>query len=85
MIVSAGINPKTKFTRMCISEAILSLLETTDFAKLKISDIVRKAGVARASFYKYYDSPYAALTDYLGIIIGEYMQESRSWQERVSF
>ncbi len=85
MIVSAGINPKTKFTRMCISEAILSLLETTDFAKLKISDIVRKAGVARASFYKYYDSPYAALTDYLGIIIGEYMQESRSGQERASF
>lgn len=82
MIVSADVNQKTKFTRMCISEAILALLETTEFTKLKVSDIVKKAGVARASFYKYYDSPYAALTDYLGIIIGEYMQENQSRQNR---
>lgn len=82
MIVSADMNQKTKFTRMCISEAILALLETTEFTRLRVSDIVKKAGVARASFYKYYDSPYAALTDYLGIIIGEYMLENRERQER---
>ena len=82
MIVNSDNNPKTKFTRMCISEAILALLETTEFPRLKVSDIVKRAGVARASFYKYYDSPYAALTDYLGIIIAEYMQENQAHQER---
>lgn len=85
MKVTVSQNPKTKFMRMCIAEAILALLETTDFAKLKISDIVRKAGVARMSFYKYYDSPYAALTDYLQIIISEYMQESPKEQERNTY
>lgn len=85
MIVSVQVNQKTKFTRMCITEAILALLETTEFAKLKVSDIVKKAGVARASFYKYYDSPYTALTDYLGIIIGEYMQENRMQQTRSNY
>ena len=85
VIVSAEVNQKTKFTRMCISEAILALLETTEFARLKVSDIVRKAGVARASFYKYYDSPYSALKDYLGIIIGEYMQENNLRQNRSNY
>lgn len=82
MIVSTHLNQKTKFTRTCISEAILALLKTTEFEKLKISDIVKKAGVSRASFYHYYDSPYSALTDYLQIMIAEYMAESREKQVR---
>lgn len=82
MIVKQSENQKTKFMRMCITEAILELLQKTDFQKLKVSDIVRRAGIARTSFYKYYDSPYAALTDYLHIIIGEYMWENPEKQDR---
>lgn len=78
MEVISRLNQKTKFTRMCISEAIVALLKNTDFGRLKISDIVKKAGVARASFYKYYDSPYAALTDYLQIIIAEYVDANKA-------
>ena len=69
MIVKTSQNYKTKFTRMCISEAIIELLETTPFEKLKVSAIVKRAGVARMTFYKYYDSPFAALNDYLDIIV----------------
>ena len=81
MVVQTQLNQKTKFTRMCITEAIVALLQTTEYQKLKISDIVKKAGVARASFYKYYDSPYTALTDYLQIIITEYLEEA---QEKIA-
>ena len=35
MIVKTKINKKTTFTRMCIAEAILELLDTIDFEKLK--------------------------------------------------
>jgi len=73
MIIRTDINQKTAFTRKCIAEAIIALLEDTTYDKLKVSAIVKKAGVARMTFYKYYDSPYAALTDYLDIIISEYM------------
>lgn len=66
---------KTKFTRMCIGEAIMELLKTTEYEKLRVSHIVRKAGVARMSFYKHYGSVYEALTDYLDTIISEYMEE----------
>ncbi|MBP5282292.1 MAG: TetR/AcrR family transcriptional regulator [Lachnospiraceae bacterium] len=71
MIINSGLNQKTQFIRTCIGEAIIALLADMDFTKLKVSDIVKKAGVARATFYKYYESPYAALRDYIEIIIGE--------------
>ena len=85
MIVQNNVNQKTKFTRSCIGEAILALMAEQEFTKLKVSDIVKKAGVARASFYKYYESPYAALTDYLQIIISEYMEESQGMQARDTY
>ncbi len=73
VIFKKNFNEKTKFTRMCITEAILELLQTTSYDKLKISSIVRRAGIARMTFYKYYQSPYDALTDYMNIIISEYL------------
>ena len=82
MIVNSSLNQKTKFMRTCIGEATLALMANTEFSKLKVSDIVKKAGIARASFYKYYGSPYAALSDYLQIIIGEYMEDSQGAQAR---
>lgn len=85
MIINSGLNQKTKFTRACIGEAILALMETTEFAKLKVSDVVKKAGVARASFYKYYESLYDALTDYLQIIIGEYVEDHPEKQKRENY
>lgn len=82
MKIKTNINKKTVFTRMCIAEAIVALLETTDFQKLKISEIIKKAGVSRMTFYKYYNSPYEALTDYLKIIISEYMKNNEKAEIR---
>lgn len=70
-------NQKTRFTRMCIGEAVVKLLKQKDFGSLKISDIVRKAGVSRTTFYQYYTTPYSVLTDYLSILVSEYLQQSK--------
>ena len=51
---------RNKFTRMCIGEATVNLMKEKTFDKIKILDIVRKAGVSRMTFYKYcllYTSP----------------------------
>ncbi|MCR5145322.1 MAG: TetR/AcrR family transcriptional regulator [Lachnospiraceae bacterium] len=69
------VNQKTEFTRRCIGEAVIQMLQTTEFSKLKISDIVKRAGVSRTSFYNYYTDVYEVLTDYLNIIIAEYIIE----------
>ncbi|MCR5255107.1 MAG: TetR/AcrR family transcriptional regulator [Acetatifactor sp.] len=66
-------NQKSEFTRRCVGEAVILLLKKNDFNRIKVSDIVKKAGVSRTSFYKYYSSAYSVLTDYLNIIVSEYV------------
>lgn len=74
-------NNKTKFTRMCISEAILKLLKANTLEKISVTNIIKKAGIARMTFYRYYDSSHAALKDYLQIIIAEYIEECGKVQD----
>ncbi len=68
---------RSRFTRMCIGEAIIDLMKTTEYENIKISDIARRSGISRMTFYHYYDSKSAALTDYLDEIILRYLRESR--------
>ena len=65
---------KTRFTRRCIGEAIIELMQLHPLRQLHISAVVHKAGVSRMTFYKHYVSIQAALEDYLYIIIEEYLQ-----------
>ena len=85
MIIRSNVNQKTKFTRICIGEAILALLKDHEFTKIKVSDVVRKAGVARASFYKHYTSLYGAPSDYLQIIISDYVEAGEKMHMRESY
>lgn len=39
-----------------IRRAIVEMLRTTDIDKLHVADVVSRAGIARSSFYRYYDS-----------------------------
>lgn len=72
---------RNRFTRMCIGEAVLALMEGIEFEKIKISDVVKKAGISRMTFYHYYYSNAEALKDYLDEIIMEYLQISEKTQE----
>lgn len=66
---------KTRFTRMCIGEAVIELLKTNPLKQLRISAVVHKAGVSRMTFYKHYVSLQSALEDYLHMIIADYLQQ----------
>lgn len=68
---------RSRFTRMCIGEAIIDLMKNTEYESIKISDIAKRSGISRMTFYHYYDSKLAALTDYLDEIILRYLRESR--------
>lgn len=68
---------RSRFTRMCIGEAVIELMKTMEYENIKISDIAKRSGISRMTFYHYYDSKLAALTDYLDEIILLYLKESR--------
>ena len=63
---------KSRFNRMCIGEAIIELMKTTEIKKIKISDVVKKAGVSRTTFYKHYNTIEDVLYDYINEIVAEY-------------
>ncbi|WP_454193219.1 TetR/AcrR family transcriptional regulator [Paenibacillus sp. Marseille-Q7038] len=46
----------SQLVRECITEALFQLMKKKEFSKIKITDIVNKAGVGRASFYRNFTS-----------------------------
>ncbi len=48
-----------------IEAALFLLLETKVFSKITVSDIIRESGVARASFYRNYDSKEEVIASYM--------------------
>jgi AcrR family transcriptional regulator len=68
-------NSRTVPTRMAIGNAILDTLEEKEFSDIKVTEVIRKAGVSRMSFYRYYENLYDALCDYLNIVVNGYMIE----------
>lgn len=67
---------RNRFTRMCIGEALISLMEEKDYHSIKISDIVEKTGISRMTYYNYYHSKTEVLEDYLQEIVAEYLHSA---------
>ncbi|MCI8327170.1 MAG: TetR/AcrR family transcriptional regulator [Lachnospiraceae bacterium] len=74
-LFSKQYNKRTRFTRMCIGEAVFALMDQKEYCAIKVSDIVKKAGVSRMTFYHYYESKEEALTDYFHEIVSGYIRE----------
>ena len=74
------VNKKTqrnRFTRMCIGEAIVELMKRDSLDKITVSQIAKKAGISRMTYYHYYDSKVNAIEDYLREIIIQYLTENK--------
>lgn len=52
MFYNEKVDVRIKYTRMWTFEALVKLLELKDFKKIKISEIIDKAGISRATFYR---------------------------------
>lgn len=63
---------------MCIGESIFILMDKKEYEKIKISDIVKTAGVSRMTFYHYYETKEDALSDYFHEIAAGYIRECRT-------
>ncbi len=67
---------RNRFTRMCIGEALISLMEQKEYESIKISDIVERAGISRMTYYNYYHSKTDILQDYLQELVGDYIRSA---------
>lgn len=69
---------RNRFTRMCIGEALISLMAQKPLEAIKISDIAKRAGISRMTYYKYYQTKVDILSDYLEEIVAEYRKQAAS-------
>ncbi|MFF2907985.1 TetR/AcrR family transcriptional regulator [Paenibacillus sp. NPDC057934] len=69
------INIQVQRTREWILEALLILLETIPYEKIKIAAITNKAGVARQTFYRNYKSKDDIIETYLETFFNEFIMD----------
>lgn len=50
-------NQRVRLTKRLLSESLLSLMEQKAFEQISVVELCNKAGVNRATFYRYYSSP----------------------------
>lgn len=53
-------------TRESVQEALFYLMNTTDYDDIRITDIIKKAGISRSAFYRNFKSKDDILKDYIG-------------------
>lgn len=76
-ILGKNFTKRNRFTRQCIGESVIALMQNKDFKEITVSDIVKKAGVSRMTFYHYFTNKTDALNNYLHEIIESYLDECR--------
>lgn len=68
---------RNRFTRMCIGQALITLLDEKEFGKIRVQEIADRAGVSRMTYYQYYHDKIEVLNDYLEDIISQYLKISQ--------
>ena len=58
-----------EFVKECITTALLKMLKEQDFSDITITDLVKKAGVSRISFYRNYESKEDVLRKHIHLLL----------------
>ena len=56
-------NQRVVVTKRMLKEALLSLLENKNIEKVNVTELCRKAGINRATFYAHYQTPHDVLME----------------------
>lgn len=82
-----------RLTRECIEAALVLLMRDSEYSAISITDIIRKAGVSRSSYYRNYSSKEDILTNVfnraaetiVNALSGELVTQNRISSYRVIF
>ena len=50
---------------MCMGDALVNIMQQKAYDKISVSDIVKKAGVSRMTYYNYYETKDELVKDYI--------------------
>lgn len=63
------------FIKECITTALLQMMKEKPFKNISITDLVKRAGVGRASFYRNFESKEDIIKKHLEVLIKEWGRE----------
>ena len=69
---------RNRFTRMCMGDALVNIMQQKAYDKISVSDIVKKAGVSRMTYYNYYETKDELVKDYIEEITSLYLEEEKN-------
>lgn len=76
-----GGDPRTARTRGKLREALLAACEEQPLDQVSVSDVVRRAGVGRATFYLHYDDLRALAVDACAEIVRQAVDALHAWDD----
>ncbi|MGN1146874.1 MAG: TetR/AcrR family transcriptional regulator [Lachnospiraceae bacterium] len=65
--------------RECIVSALMQLLETMPLSAISVTELAKKAGVSRMTYYRNYSSKEEIFSTYLDDIFAAYKRDIASW------
>lgn len=79
--VPKEVDPRPERTRTLLAQALALLLMRRSYAQIRVSDITRKAGVGRVTFYAHFESKDALLSAELALITQDLVvpTQDRPW------
>lgn len=68
-------NKNNKFIKECIVKSLVSLMKEKEFKDISITEITKKAGVSRMTYYRNYNFKEDILNDYMTTLIENYKKK----------
>lgn len=72
-------NPANAMARECIVSALMQLLEVKPLSAISVTELSKKAGVSRMTYYRNYASKEEIFSSYLSDIFAAYKKDAASW------
>lgn len=68
-----------------LAEALILLMKDSSIEEITVSDIVKRAGVSRMTYYRYFSAKEELLEFYMNYIFTLYMEQEQSYGKEVPF
>ena len=78
-------NHSKQFSRDCMVQALIQLLQTKSLSNITISELTERAGVSRMTYYRNYNSMDEIFISYLKDLVDAYRQDVAAWPDKGNY
>ena len=78
-------NHSKQFSRDCMVQALMQLLQTKSLSNITISELTERAGVSRMTYYRNYNSMDEIFISYLKDLVDAYRQDVAAWPDKGNY